>query len=42
MRWADGSVYDGDWIAGVEEGLGMFKNTEGNTVRGRFCNAAFV
>jgi hypothetical protein len=42
MKWTDGSVYEGEWLKGVQHGFGKMTNSDGKSVEGIFENNVLV
>jgi hypothetical protein len=42
MTWTDGSVYNGDWIRGIQHGKGKMKFPDGSEKEGYFENNVFT
>ena len=40
--WTDGSMYEGEWINGIQHGKGMMVFPDGNVKVGLFENNVFV
>lgn len=38
MSWTDGSVYDGDWVRGIQHGWGVMIMPNGDQIEGVFEN----
>jgi hypothetical protein len=41
MIWTDGSMYDGQWIRGIQHGLGKIVLPDGTYKEGHFENNVF-
>ena len=41
MSWTDGSVYEGDWVKGIQHGYGKMKFPDGTIKEGYFENNVF-
>jgi hypothetical protein len=41
MIWTDGSMYEGEWIGGIQHGLGRMIFTDGTQKEGYFENNVF-
>jgi hypothetical protein len=42
MMWTDGSMYEGEWINGIQHGQGMMVFPDGTVKVGLFENNVFV
>ena len=42
MHWSDGSVYKGDWVQGVQHGVGTIQLKDGKVKKGRFENNMYI
>ena len=42
MTWADGSLYKGTWVNGIQEGLGVMQFVNGTTKAGVFKENVLV
>lgn len=42
MYWIDGSVYKGDWVKGVQHGLGCLTLPDGTIKEGPFENNVYM
>jgi hypothetical protein len=41
MLWTDGSMYEGEWILGIQHGLGRMVFPDGSSKEGYFENNVF-
>ena len=41
MLWTDGSMYEGEWIRGIQHGIGRMVFPDGNAKEGYFENNIF-
>lgn len=42
MQWTDGSVYQGQWVNGVQHGKGEMRFSDGTVKAGLFENNVFI
>ena len=42
MYWNDGSIYKGDWVEGVQHGIGSLTLKGGKVKKGKFENNMYV
>lgn len=42
MKWVNGTVYEGNWVNGVQQGEGKLTMPDGNVKEGNFQNNVFI
>lgn len=41
MQWTDGSCYKGEWVGGIQHGIGMMSFPDGRVKEGHFENNVY-